>query len=347
MLTPDKADALFAVSLQSQGYKENTIKVRRYFLTYFFTFLSEYTNITDIRDVIPEVIKEFCAYLDNYTGIRFKRPLKTASKTIIMCALRLFFRCLYLNEAILTNPADSVQYRPEGAKNKKKILSPEQINIFLDSIDTGSPRGMRNRALFELIYSSGLRAGEASRIRIKDIDYKERLILLRGGKFSKDRIVPVSIPAFTFLKFHIGTIKNKELYVFRGSKGSLRPTSIAHLFRKYAKACGLYRPGLSVHSLRHTTATHLLENGADLRYVQELLGHASIESTTVYTHMQYESLKKIYRMYHPKENAMYEEVSSDYLSRLMDFKKTLEIKKARTVRLRAYKKRWYIKKKVK
>lgn len=341
MLLYDKALHIFTLFLESQGYKKNTIQARRAYLLFFFSFLTDHTGIEDIRDIDPETVKSFCAYIESCRSKRTRKPLKKNTKKLIMSVVRLFFRCLCFNSLILSNPVESVSYIAGGVDAQKVLLSPDQVNSLLDSIDIQAPLGLRDRALLELIYSSGLRAGEAGRIRIKDIDFKERLVLLREGKFSKDRIVPVSRPAFAFLKLHIGAEKNGEQFVFRGNKGRLRPAGINRLFKKYARVCALYRPGLTIHSLRHGTATHLLENGADLRYVQELLGHASLETTTIYTHMQYESLKKIYRMYHPKENTLYEEISSDYLSRLDDLKSVLTKQKEITVKRRRAKRRWY------
>lgn len=341
MLTPHKGEKIFTTYLEGQGYKKNTITTRLAYLLYFFTFLAECTGIQDLRDVVPDVIKSFCHYIENYIGEKTGKQLKKGTKAMVFSAVGQFFRCLYVNELILINPVDPVEYQAGGTESRKEIVSVEQANTFLESIETDSPRGLRNRTLFELIYSSGLRINEVSRIKIKDIDFEERMILLRGGKFSKDRVIPVSRPAFAFLKLHTGTGEKKESYVFQGLKGRLRPGSIARIFKQCAASCGIYRPGLTVYSLRHSTATHLLEHGADLRYVQDLLGHKSLETTTIYTHMQYESLKKIYRMHHPKENAMYEEVDTDYTTRLMSFKSALENQKKITMRDRARKRRWY------
>jgi site-specific recombinase XerD len=162
---------------------------------------------------------------------------------------------------------------------------------------------------------------EAASLKVGDIDFEGRLMVVRG-KFDRDRMVPVSEVARDFLVRYLGDkIEHNEAWVFVGSRGStkgghLRSTSISERFRLRLREFGMDKPEISTHSIRHSTATHLLENGASIRHVQELLGHRSIESTVRYTHVMTDSLAKIYRRHHPREHELYEEVDEDYEARL-------------------------------
>ena len=203
-------------------------------------------------------------------------------------------------------------------RKHKETLSREEIGKFLDGIDTSFYLGLRDRAIFELIYSSGLRAGEVCNLSAGDVDFESRMIHIRRSKFGKDRVVPVSEVAISFLKKYAH--RRRQGPIFQGTRGRLSPSAVNRRLHKHLKEQGLYREGLSTHSIRHCRATHLLSGGADLRYVQELLGHDSIETTVVYTHELDENLRRIYRSYHPRENGHFREVDSEYWERLDAFK---------------------------
>ena len=165
-----------------------------------------------------------------------------------------------------------------------------------------------------------------------DIDFENRMVQIRDSKFGKDRVVPVSKVAIAFLKKYAG--RRSEGAIFRGNRGRLSTGAINKRFKELLKKQGLYREGLSTHSIRHCTATHLLAGGADLRYVQELLGHDSIETTVLYTFELQENLKRIYRSHHPRENGYFKEVDPDYLRKLDTFQRVLEKQKKKTLRKR-------------
>jgi len=214
---------------------------------------------------------------------------------------------------------------------------------FLDSIDIDSHLGLRDRTVFELMYSSGLRVGDASRLNVEDIDFENRMILIKRSKGGKDRIVPVSKVAMSFLKQHLcGRTKGA---LFTGKQGRLRPGAINTRLKKLLKEQNIYREGLSTHSIRYSIATHLLGNGADLRYVQELLGHDSIETTSHYTHDIYENMKRIYKSFHPRENEHYREIDGQYLKRFYAFLKRLTKQKKKSLRNREFVRRCYPEKK--
>jgi site-specific recombinase XerD len=204
---------------------------------------------------------------------------------------------------------------------KRRPLTRDEITRFLERLDAGTSQGLKDRALFELIYSSGLRVAEASTLKVRDIDFGRREMVVRG-KGNRDRMVPFSAVARDFLLLFLkDRINSPESWVFCGSRGSracehIRSGSISERFRTLLRRFGMDKKEISTHSIRHSTATHLLENGASIRHVQELLGHKSIETTVRYTHIQTEGLFKVYRKYHPREHELFEAVDEAYLKRL-------------------------------
>jgi site-specific recombinase XerD len=175
-----------------------------------------------------------------------------------------------------------------------------------------------DRALFELIYSSGLRVSEAANLLIKDVSLNRREMIDRG-KFGRDRIVPFTKQAQKYLALYLkDRIYSMDGPVFCGvyGKKALRPGSVGRRFTDLLKKYNMKRKELSAHSIRHATASQLLDNGAGIRHVQELLGHRNLETTVRYTHVNGERLGKIYRKYHPQEHDLFDAVDDEYKKRL-------------------------------
>jgi integrase/recombinase XerD len=244
-------------------------------------------------------------------------------------AVKKLFSVMYRAGAIKENPSHSLRFELNGKRTyKRRPMSQNEIMTFLDSILPDDSRGLRNRTFFELIYSSGLRISEAVNLKIGNINFEQREIIVRG-KYDRERIVPLSDLACDFLSRHVGEReKFLDEYVFPGRLGNNIPicrTSMSRIFRNLIKQCDMDKPELCTHSIRHSTATHLLDNGAGLRQVQELLGHKSIESTVLYTHVQTEGLARIYQKYHPREHELFEIIDEAYEKRLEVLLKKHEI----------------------
>lgn len=178
--------------------------------------------------------------------------------------------------------------RPKNPKQLPTVLSqPEVLRIF-DSVEN-----LKHRAILMLIYSAGLRVGESVRLKIGDIDSSRKLIHLRSAKGRKDRYTLLSDMALKTLRQYYKAYKPRE-YLFEGSEGRrhLSERSVQHVFERAVRKAGIQKP-VSVHSLRHSFATHLLENGTDLRYIQEILGHSSSKTTERYTHVSKRTLGTI------------------------------------------------------
>lgn len=277
---------------------------------------------TDLRAIGKRDLAAFHAYLTRVPSKRSGERLTPTTVNSRFASVRLLFSCMYRAGLIAANPGQGLALDlPNPPGWKRRPLTRDEVTRFLESIDTVSAQGLRDRTLFELIYSSGLRVSEAASLKVGDIDFDRRLMVVRG-KFDRDRLVPFSEVAHDFLVSFLGArIDAADSWVFKGmcggsTGGHLASESVSERFRTLLRRFDMDRPELSSHSLRHSTATHLLENGASVRHVQELLGHRSIESTVRYTHVMTDGLAKVFRRFHPREHELYEAVDDEYERRL-------------------------------
>jgi integrase/recombinase XerD len=312
------------------GLTEATRERNRYLLRRFLRWLKG----LDIREVKKEDIAKYRTYLRTMKSRFTKKGLQPASIRLEMSTIKGFFDYLAKYEFILINPVEGMRVKEPGSQRLRAIFSVKDIEQFLDSIETNSSWGQRDRALFELMYSSGLRASEALKLECESVNLEERIALIKKGKGEKDRYVPFSETALFFILKYLkeGRRKHKRIikdpvkrqYMFLGRKGHVVYTHLSKMFRKYIKVCGFENKNYTIHSIRHATGTHLLANGASIRYVQELLGHEDLKTTQLYTRPSMENIKGMYRTYHPRENEYYEEVDKEYENHVKKLKARLE-----------------------
>lgn len=217
---------------------------------------------------------------------------------------RSFYAYLIKKKIVKNNPWTAVSL-PKLAKKLPGFLYPEEIELLLESPDMKLPAGLRDKAILEVLYASGMRVSELAKMNISDVDKDDGEILV-SGKGSKERIVLIGSSAITALKDYIKYGRNKlvsknggrALFISRFG-GRLTTRSIERMLQKYIRISGINKK-ITPHSMRHSFATHMLERGADLRTVQELLGHASLSTTQIYTHITKERLKTVYEKAHPR-----------------------------------------------
>jgi integrase/recombinase XerD len=314
-LDETKAREVFVEHLKGLRYKETTIRSKSENLIHFFRFASE-NGIRDLREVNASHVERFLEKEREAVCPRTGKPYQSGTLVAVFGSVKLLFSALYQAELILSNPTRDVKLRPEHKVRVRTVFMEEEIARFLDGIDIKKPLGLRDRSMFELMYSSGLRTGEVGKLDLGDIDLASRMLIVRDAKWSKDRMVPINEVAAAFLSMYLGKETWPERPAFVGQKGRIGTQCVKARFRHHLVNAGLEGKGLTPHSIRHATATHMLAHGADLRYVQELLGHESIEATVVYTNELFENLKRIYKTYHPRENALYREVDEEYMGRI-------------------------------
>jgi len=275
----------------------NTIDAYRSDLESFVDFLcNDYFTIArdqlDIRRIDHLAVRAYLAHLA-------RRPLKRSSTARHLSALRSFFKYLMREGHVEANPARSVA-TPKAEKRLPSVLQTSDIALLLEQPDLSTPLGIRDRAWLEMLYGSGLRIGELVGIDLDDIELKARLVKVRG-KGSKERIVPFGSKAEEAVRAWLaarGRSDEQALFTnYRGERITTR--SVRRLFERYVRGAAL-RAGVSPHTLRHSFATHLLNAGADLRGIQELLGHASLSTTQKYTHLNDWQLIEVYRKAHPR-----------------------------------------------
>ncbi|MFN3404926.1 MAG: site-specific tyrosine recombinase XerD [Cytophagaceae bacterium] len=227
------------------------------------------------------------------------------SQARIISGIKAFFKFLVLEEVINIDPSDMLE-APKLGRKLPDTLSFHEIESLLTAIDLSSAEGQRNRAMLETLYSSGLRVSELVDLRINNVFFNEGFLKVLG-KGDKERLVPIGREAMKFMKIYLNEIrvhiqiqKGFETYVFLNRRGTrLTRVMVFMIIKNLAEKIGL-RKQVSPHTFRHSFATHLIEGGADLRAVQEMLGHESITTTEIYTHLDRDYLKQIIRDYHPR-----------------------------------------------
>ncbi len=258
-------------------------------------------NLPELTDIDHITIREWLATLHTAQ----KKKSSIARK---LAALRTFFQFLVREGVMEQNPAKLVA-TPRLEKKLPKHLSIEDAIRFIETPDIETDLGKRDRAMLELMYATGVRVAELTKLNLGHIDFRNRLIRVTG-KRRKERIVPFGEPALEALKAYLevrdGLLNNAPISerepeaMFLNYQGTRITTrSVGRMVDKYIRVCaGKY--DISPHALRHSFATHLLDSGADLRDIQELLGHARLSSTQIYTHVSMEKLIQVYDKAHPK-----------------------------------------------
>ena len=228
--------------------------------------------------------------------------LSKRSQARLLSAFRSFFDWMILEGAMKENPCDGVD-PPKIGRYLPEVLSVQEVDDIIASVDTSTPAGLRDRAILEVLYGCGLRVSEAAGLRMSDVFAKEGFLRI-VGKGDKERIIPLGEMAAEALEAWYGArpepCRGYEDFVFLNRSGkSLSRVSIFNMVKKQAMLAGV-RKEISPHTFRHSFATHLVENGADLRVVQEMLGHESILTTEIYTHMDSSSWQGSILAHHPR-----------------------------------------------
>ena len=290
----------FLVYLEvEKNFSKHTIRAYNSDILSFLIWLDS----VPIEETNHEKLKDYLIFIQ-----KFNYSKTTLSRKI--AAIRTFYRYLYREKIIEVNPANSV-HSPKKNKSLPKFLSNTEIEQILNNIKIDTPAGFRNRTILELLYATGMRVSELSNLNFGDLNLNENEITVMG-KGAKERIVLVSDRAKDFLERYIKSVRymvpeekcdlteDEKSPVFINKTGyRLQTQSVRAAINDIVKKIELPKK-VTPHVFRHSFATKLLENGADLRVVQELLGHASISNTQIYTHISTERLKSVYDSTHPR-----------------------------------------------
>ncbi len=275
---------------------QNTVIAYSQELAKFAEFL-EKGGISSLGDVTPSDVTAFLA------GLRSK-GLKERSVARSLAALRSFFRFLIEEGVLQSNPLTLVESQKAGAP-LPKVMTPEEVDRLLAAPDRKTNRGLRDAAMLELLYASGLRVSELLELRADDLHLDEGFVKITG-KGGKERLIPIGESARGCLRLYLSKVRkgvesaarSRYLFISRRERPFSRQ-GFWKLIKNYAFKAGI-STSVTPHTLRHSFATHMLANGADLRAVQAMLGHADISTTQIYTHLEMPRLKKIIKDFHPR-----------------------------------------------
>ena len=281
-----------------RGLSKNTIISYTKDLEKLYSFITENNIVNTPVTIDAETIKLFI-----YDVAKKVNP---RSQARIISGLRSFFDYLIFEDYRTTNPTDLLE-TPKIGRKLPDTLSQEEIDLLISAIDLSHPQGERNRIILETIYSCGLRVSEAITLKISDLFFEEGFIRVLG-KGNKERFVPIHQEAQKYISIYINQIrvhikpqKEYEDTLFLNRRGkALTRQMIFMILKKLASDIGLHKK-ISPHTLRHSFATHLLQNGADLRAIQQMLGHESITTTEIYVHLDRSYLKEVVETYHPRK----------------------------------------------
>ncbi|MDO9351349.1 MAG: site-specific tyrosine recombinase XerD [Deltaproteobacteria bacterium] len=279
-----------------KGLSKNTIEAYSHGLNRFLNYLRG-KGTEEIREISKLDIREFLLFLK-----RKGLSSKTLARNLV--SIRVFLRFLTEESILSANPAEEIE-SPKTAKTLPEILSLEEVETLLEQPDPQIPQGMRDRAMLEMLYATGMRVSELTRLQVNHVHLDAGYVLVYG-KGSKERIVPIGNEAIKWARRYMGETRERLLkkrespFLFVNRSG--KPMSRQYFWKSikaYGRRAGI-RKRITPHLLRHSFASHLLERGADLRSVQLMLGHADISTTQIYTHVTGERLKKIHQRYHPR-----------------------------------------------
>jgi integrase/recombinase XerD len=257
----------------------------------------------------PSVEVDMCdvtlGQISDYLAHKKRLGLSAASIKLVVVAIKIFIRWLHARGRVPADVAENLPL-PRTERYLPETMNELQVDRLLDGVDVNAPRGLRDRAILELLYASGLRVSELVNARLEFLDLDARMIRVTG-KGNKTRLVPVGKQACEAIRAYVererpeSVTKKSGSEIFLSSRGGRKLTTVRvwQIVKEVAKRAGL---DLNVypHLLRHSFATHLLSNGADLRIIQEMLGHADISTTEIYTHVDQRRLKAVHHRFHPR-----------------------------------------------
>jgi integrase/recombinase XerD len=289
----------------SRGHSPQTVQLRNDGLRRFIRWADE-RGIQRPQDITRPILERYRRHLYHYRKDNGE-PLSFATQQQRLIPLRAFFKYLTRENLILSNPASELELPRVHRRLPAHILSVEEVEATMAQTLLHDERGIRDRAMLETLYSCGIRRAELINLKIYDLDVRNGSLLVRQGKGQKDRYVPLGSRAIHWIRRYLDevrpmlVIEPDEGYVFLHEFGeAFSKNRFTDMVKKHLRAAGVTKPG-ACHLFRHAMATHMLNNGADIRFIQAILGHAQLTTTEIYTHVTIAKLKEIHALTHPAE----------------------------------------------
>ena len=288
----------FKKQLKARGYAENTIRWYSSYLDLFTRYLGQ-KNIDDLRKVTKQVI-------GNYHEKVMSEPIAMESKATKIRPVKRLFEYLVATHKLLINPTEGIVETSRKNRKPGTVLTLNEIKLLMEQPDMSFNTQVRDRAVMEVMYSTGIRVNELEALEVYHVDIKENALYIYKGKGKKERVVPIGKKAASYLEKYLIEVRPhyarnnpKERSLFLTHSGlPLSANNVRGFLRKYRIQAGI-KKGVSPHTFRRTCATHLLQQGVDIRYIQELLGHKSLKTTQVYTKVMPVDIKETHNKTHP------------------------------------------------
>ena len=295
-------------ALLVKQYSEQTIKARRDQFKVFLRWCADH-GINSPRDITSALLEGYRGHLFYYRK-KNGEPLSFRTQHGMLVPLRGWFRWMVREKHIVHNPAVDLELPRLGRFLPKHALTRDEVESVLAEPNTSDARGLRDRALLETLYSTGMRRGECAQLKLQNVDFNNGTVFIRQGKIRKDRVIPIGNRALHWIGKYLAEVRpllvlepddNSLFLSFHGA--AISRDHLSGIVHDYVKAANIGKVG-GPHLLRHTMATLMLENGAELRFLQEILGHESIATTQIYTHVSIRQLKLVHSKTHPAERSL-------------------------------------------
>ena len=293
--------ARFKEALATRNYSKATVNVYSRSLSYFSGWLKD-KGITDLKQINAQVINDY------QIAIR-QRPLSEHTKAVYLRPVKRLFEHLTASNRLLINPAQGIVEARRSKYTLAPVLSRGQVKRLLDQPNLSNPTGLRDRAILEVLYATAIRRGELLGLCIYDVDLADKVLYIRKAKNRIQRVVPLTKTAASYLKEYLTHIRPrwakkvpKQRKLFLNISGqTLTGGTLQHMIRRHRLEAKI-KCTVSAHTLRRSCATHMLRRGADIRYVQALLGHANLKTTQIYTRVASKQIKQTHNQAHPGKN---------------------------------------------
>ena len=287
------------------NYSERTIKNRRIDLGYLITWCED-RGITRPNEITRPILERYRRWLYHYRKENGE-PLSFRSQNVRLSSIRAFFRWLARNNYILYNPASELELPRLEKRLPKHVLTISEAEAVINQPDALDPLGIRDRAILETLYSTGMRRMELIGLKVYDLDVERGTVMVHG-KGKKDRMIPIGERAVAWIEKYLTDVRPSlvvepdDSTIFLTSHGEpLSPNRLSDMVGNYVEATKMGKRG-ACHLFRHTMATLMLENGADIRFIQQMLGHAELTTTQIYTQVSIRKLKEIHTATHPSSH---------------------------------------------
>lgn len=301
-LSLEAAIAWHLADLRVRGYAASTVSGRANDLGRFAGW-AEGRSLGHASEITGEAVRAYQYALFSYRRAN-GRPIGMATQRGYLLAVVVLFRWLCDSGFLADDPTATLRLPAVPRRLPRRVPTIHETLQLLECTSTAEPAGLLERTVLEVLYATGLRRSELPRVDLVDVDLAEAQVFVREGKGARDRVVPLGQRALGWIEEYLSRARGQwagpsEEALFVDARGQrLRPEAVARIVKRRLRAAGLDRTG-STHLLRHACATHMLENGSDIRFIQSMLGHKSLQSTAIYTHVSMAKLKEVHARSHP------------------------------------------------